>query len=57
MQLFQANQRKMRAQLQSKIEKQRAKAKKLEDKIEAARLKSEQMAKQAAEEAALKFKK
>lgn len=55
--LFQANQKKMRAQLQSKIEKQRAKAKKLEDKIEAARLKSEQMAKQAAEEAALKFKK
>jgi len=37
MKLFQSNQRKIRAQLQSKIEQQRAKAKRLEDKMEAAR--------------------
>lgn len=41
MKLFQANQKKIKAELDAKIEKTKNRAKKLEEKIEAARLKSE----------------
>lgn len=55
--LFQANQAKIRASITSKLEQQRARAKKLEDDIEAAKRKTEEMAKEQAALAKIKFQK